>query len=87
MTISAVVGSYDSFIRWQGDASGRTPRIEVVVDRNLKIDAVFTYNCFATGTPILTADGYRAIDELQAGDRVLSYDHLRDSADDGPDQE
>ena len=30
---------------------------------------------FAAGTPILTSNGYVAIEELQEGDTVLSYDH------------
>ena len=31
--------------------------------------------CFAAGTPVLTANGLIAIEELQKGDIVLSYDH------------
>ena len=32
------------------------------------------FNCFATGTTILTPDGERAIETLQPGDRVVTHD-------------
>lgn len=35
----------------------------------------FTMVCFAEGTPILTPDGYRGVETLVAGDRVVTRDH------------
>ncbi len=32
------------------------------------------FNCFATGTTILTPDGDRTIETLQPGDRVVTHD-------------
>ena len=32
------------------------------------------FNCFATGTTILTSDGERAIETLKPGDRVVTHD-------------
>ena len=31
--------------------------------------------CFVMGTPVMTPAGYTAIEELEKGDTVLSYDH------------
>ena len=37
------------------------------------IRGMFT-NCFPAGTPVATTEGHRPIEEIQAGDSVLSYD-------------
>jgi len=40
-----------------------------------KTPTALPYGCFVAGTPVLTPNGYVAIEELRKGDTVFSYDH------------
>jgi hypothetical protein len=42
---------------------------------NLPTPTRLPYGCFVAGTPVLTPNGYVAIEELGKGDTVFSYDH------------
>jgi len=48
---------------------------EEVVEPTLTPTPGLPYGCFVTGTLVLTPTGYIAIEELQKGDTVLSYNH------------
>lgn len=89
-SLVAGLGAADAFEFGVADFSGMTPQelalkhitqkaVLSVGEKGLSAAAatsVDSYLCFAAGTPVLTPDGVRAIEEIQVGDLVLSRDQF-----------
>jgi hypothetical protein len=84
------LGATDAFQPGAADFSGMTPERPALdrITQNavLSVDekglyataatAITGVSCFAAGTPVLTPDGVRPIEEIQVGDLVLSRDQF-----------